>query len=430
MKKIIGIVVTMIALCTLFCASCESTGNVVSEAGFPPLPKGYVTLNGLFEKLPSGGESEKIYVYIPFSYENTLKSLVVYQGGSWQPYNKFGDEFKYGPTICSLDASGNVTLEDVIKNGIRKVVGKKNKYVALDVAKIMPECFKDDDVAFEALCSNFWHYFTSSFNYSDPVVNGCYSRHIIPNKKIKSLENAKISSSIYKNDSFAYSLNKNGNITLEAYIGKPVEALVIPNEIDGLPVETINSMASFSTFKSVLIPQNVTVIGEWAFNGSGIETLVFAKNSKCTKILEEAFSDNHLKELPLLPKGISVGSKAFARNEIKKATLQPTWVSNIVESDELEEVFFEDGCVLITNNSFENCKNLKKISLPSSVKEIARKAFYNCTSLSEIEFRGKSFKFEQRNHFITDDYAFYNCPLPLKTKSFLLQSGMSNAAFN
>ena len=53
------------------------------------------------------------------------------------------------------------------------------------------------------------------------------------------------------------------------------------------------------------------------------------------------------------------------------------------------------------SNAFNECYNLSKINLPSSVRYIGYMAFYNCNSLSELSF--------SENIKTIESNAFYDC---------------------
>lgn len=263
----------------------------------------------------------------------------------------------------------------------------------------------------------------------------------------------------YKSENFIYSLNEEGAVSIDLYIGKSVETVTIPNEISELPVTSIKSMQSISNekIKSVIIPKTVKKIEKNAFENLGIEKITIANGSVLTKIEEMAFANNNIKEcnipmtieyigekafynneigeLKLPRKKIRIGNDAFGFNKVKKISICPKWDNqNIISSDELEEVYFEDGCTYIGEGAFANCTKLKKISIPSTIKKIYKFAFCKCNSLSEIEFREGTFKFEVEyvgffESKTDDEGAFFNCPLSIKAKSRLLQAGLTNAAF-
>ncbi len=78
---------------------------------------------------------------------------------------------------------------------------------------------------------------------------------------------------------FEYQANGNGVITIIKYIGERTD-VVIPEKIDGMPVESI-SMNAFSgcvNVKSISFPDSITKIGDYAFrNCTSIESIDLPK---------------------------------------------------------------------------------------------------------------------------------------------------------
>lgn len=55
---------------------------------------------------------------------------------------------------------------------------------------------------------------------------------------------------------------------------------------------------------------------------------------------------------------------------------------------DLKKVFIEDGCRQIHEFAFSNCVELREVSLPSSIEFLGADIFRKCGRLDEIEFRG------------------------------------------
>lgn len=170
------------------------------------------------------------------------------------------------------------------------------------------------------------------------------------------------------------------------------------------------------------------------------------------RIGNKAFAYNQIEDLSisgLMPDGtyedscVVLDFRAFYQNKIKKIRIRPFLVNRSVVYnysgtqgeqslyveggfvsglDSLEEIFFEYGVTIIPRYSFADCTSLKKISLPSGGVTIGLGAFYNCQSLSEVILRKTS-------SIKNSTGCFYNCPMPLQTKSQLLNLGMSGEAF-
>lgn len=297
------------------------------------------------------------------------------------------------------------------------------------------------------------------------------------NERKKEFEAILADKRVYKNEEYAYLMNDSGNLTIMCYIGNSKDLLEIPSEIEGIPVNMIYSMQSLSNakFKSVTIPISIRKISDNAFENLGIESVIFVEGSSISEIGSNAFRNNDIKEIILPKKQIVFGFDAFSENKIKKLVIYDEWqymfrqnningsvtdgnYCSIMHSDELEEVYFEEGCTVIPPKSFSGCKNLKKLSIPTTMKKFGNLAFKDCTSLSEISFGGtfiadvsdtnelfsRAFKAGARddekaleNIFSTlrSDNAytayglFLNCPIDLKTKRLLLQMGLPGNAF-
>ena len=297
-----------------------------------------------------------------------------------------------------------------------------------------------------------------------------------------------LSNSPYKNEQFAYDLlSGSGDLVINAYLGDSVEELIIPEEIEGIPVASIKNIRIRPdlTIKKLVIGSSVKEIADSVFRDMGIECLKFSDNSKIEKIGSYCFMDNKISELNLPKNKISIGLDAFSNNNFTRMIIykdysffyktvmgnfslddcQKQEENGIVKSDVLEEVVFEEGCISIPPRAFANCINLKRISIPVSMVQYGALAFYGCTSLSDISFAGvslasvkdydelaKKAKQEAYNsgipgnyimgefsaqatkviQILTDPYScawtFVGCPLSLKTKQLLMKIGLPEYA--
>lgn len=77
-------------------------------------------------------------------------------------------------------------------------------------------------------------------------------------------------------------------------------------------------------------------------------------------------------------------------NEILKALISQKGYKTkeeIIEFDIAKFYETKSGIIKITKigeNVFKNCNNLKKVTLPNTIKKIEKKAFFNCKKLEEI----------------------------------------------
>ena len=126
------------------------------------------------------------------------------------------------------------------------------------------------------------------------------------------------------------------------------------------------SIIKFNNIKSITVPEGVTSIGDYAFDG-------------CTS----------LKEIEI-PKSItSIGNYAFFRCKCLKEIVIPGGVKSISSCafegcDSLEKVNIPESVTSIGYRVFKGCKSLKEVAIPKSVVSIGDSAFNGCSSLEKI----------------------------------------------
>ena len=75
-------------------------------------------------------------------------------------------------------------------------------------------------------------------------------------------------------------------------------------------------------------------------------------------------------------------------NNINRKVLRFWNEENNINRDEITEIVVEDGINDIDEFAFENCKFVKKVTLPNSLKHIGQFAFQGCVSLEEVTAEG------------------------------------------
>jgi hypothetical protein len=121
-----------------------------------------------------------------------------------------------------------------------------------------------------------------------------------------------------------------------------------------------------SIIKGIILPDNLTSIGEWTFSGCSDLTSVIIPGSVAS-IGNGAFNGCSGLSSVIIPDNlISIGGSAF---------------SNCTG---LTSVTIPDNLTSIGNGAFNGCSDLTSVSIPGSVASIEDFAFYNCSSLISV----------------------------------------------
>lgn len=204
----------------------------------------------------------------------------------------------------------------------------------------------------------------------------------------------------------------------------------IPNEIDGIPVRTVES----STFKDCLkitainVPENVTGLGILTENvkteGNSLleavnvdekntaycseDGILFTKDkTMLTKYPPAHKGDSY--EIPDTVTEIQIG--AFFKNQYLKSITIPQNIESIpmgafYECKNLESVKIEYGVMTISEIAFYGCTSLKEIDIPLTVDTIYGGAFADCTSLEKASIGSRVIL---SNGFLEKSEAFEGC---------------------
>ena len=143
--------------------------------------------------------------------------------------------------------------------------------------------------------------------------------------------------------------------------------------------------ADCKNLTSVTIPEGVTIIGNYAFNNTSVETLSFPKSLK--KINVNAFSNcTKLREIQFAEGLETIEQDAFARCSALKEVVIPASVTNLngfLGCQGLEKVILNNSG-LIGNYAFADCTSLKEIEFNGEITEIGTAAFGGCAGLTEL----------------------------------------------
>ncbi len=152
---------------------------------------------------------------------------------------------------------------------------------------------------------------------------------------------------------------------------------------------------SGSSLHEVLLPSQITYIGQYAFADCFSLQRVYLEDGEALKDPYSPWTiDNYafynctsLSEVRL-PEGLEqIGEYAFANTELTSIKI-PSTVTSIggeafTTTPGLSEVIFAEGTETITSG-FSGYTTLTKVGLPSTLKTIEARAFEGCTGLTEI----------------------------------------------
>ncbi len=199
-----------------------------------------------------------------------------------------------------------------------------------------------------------------------------------------------------ENDSFYYSV-LDGEVTIIGYRGSDDGRVIIPSEIEGVPVTKIGSSAfAMSDISEVTIPNTVTTIEFAAFSNTGLKSITIP--ASVTNIGKMVFYGSRMTSITVDENNPVYHSDGNCVIETKAKTLVAGIDSSVIPSDgsvttigagvftqcRFTEIEIPDCIETIEEAAFISCMELKNITIPDSVKTIGDRAFRLCSDLTGI----------------------------------------------
>lgn len=179
--------------------------------------------------------------------------------------------------------------------------------------------------------------------------------------------------------------NKGGYIEITGCQTNDITELVIPAEIDGVPVKSIANEAfqQYADLVSVSIADGVTSIGDFAFwNCSGLTSITLPDSIE--NIGEAAFSNSDRLESI----HVSENNKFFKSVDGVLFSKDGTALLVFPMAKTCTSYIIPDGVTTVRGYAFFSCKNLNAVIIPTTVKSVETRAFDCCVNLTDIYYTG------------------------------------------
>ena len=194
--------------------------------------------------------------------------------------------------------------------------------------------------------------------------------------------------------------NNNANLYLN---GEKIVNLVIPESVDTIKDNTFYGIAGVKSIKfndamqsigsyafagcedltNVVIPGNVTAIGEGAFNSSNVRDLTFEYGADAIEINSDAFPAPYTLSWDRPSESLNLQTSSLENVTIGNSVTEIP-AGKFKDATKLTSLTLGNGLTTIGDEAFSGCTGLTDVILPPSVKTIGASAFAGNNKLSSI----------------------------------------------
>ena len=202
-------------------------------------------------------------------------------------------------------------------------------------------------------------------------------------------------------ENLSYTIADSGIVIIDC--DESATSVIIPEQIDGIPVVTIGDQAFWQCSKltSITIPSSVIYIWPRAFIGcNSLTDLVVDPQNRNYIVEDDVLFDitkTNLVHCPTtkigeytIPDSVTaIGYYAFKGcNRLTSVTIPDsiTYISDFVFDgcSGLTNITVPDSVTFLGQGVFKNCSGLTSVTLPNAITSIASDTFYDCINLPDI----------------------------------------------
>ena len=203
---------------------------------------------------------------------------------------------------------------------------------------------------------------------------------------------------------------ENGAAAVEGYTDTTTRReIVIPDEIDGVPVTAIADFGLFNaeSAEKIVIGKNVREIGGWAMtNEQKLKAFEVDEENPYFTAVDGVLFSKDMKTLIYYPPAKGIEFSALGADKEMTRYVIPEGVETVrtkafYKCYYVEEIVIPDTVKTIEEKAFHRCSALKEINLPDSLVTIGKDAFAYCSLVTDVTIPESVEKI--------DEYAFFSC---------------------